>query len=177
MLLSFCSLPSPRPSIFESEAKNSWRSSLTTSFWLAQWERPLSQWELLGTKAILFVCEMLNPRQNSFRLQKWFWLRFNKVIIHCSSLKGLKQNKEGSEIYKTNGALRLSGDESSRSKSYTHLQTQNSKSTRILFFFPPFFFLIFYIIFKLFFLPKEKANQNVVFWLCTNVSLRWFSDK
>lgn len=32
--------------------------------------------------------------------------------MHFSPLKGLKQNKGGSEIYKTNGALRLSGDES-----------------------------------------------------------------
>lgn len=80
--------------------------------------------------------------------------------MHCSTLKGLKQNKEGSEIYKTNGALRLSGDESSRSMSYTHLQTQKSKSTRILSFSPLSFFLIFYIIFQAFFLPKEKANQR-----------------
>lgn len=80
-----------------------------------------------GNKSYSFVCERLNPRQNSFRLQKWFWLRFNKVIMHFSPLKGLKQNKGGSEIYKTNGALRLWWDESSRCLSYTHLQTQTSE--------------------------------------------------
>lgn len=76
--------------------------------------------------------------------------------MHCSSLKGLKQNKAGSEIYKTNGALRLSGDESSRSMSYS-----KPRKARVLgFFFFLSFFLIFYIIFQAFFVPKEKANQR-----------------
>lgn len=82
--------------------------------------------------------------------------------MHCSTLKGLKQNKEGSEIYKTNGALRLSGDESSRSMSYTHLQTQKSKSTRILFFFPPFFLSDILHYFPSFFSAQGKSESKVL---------------
>lgn len=54
--------------------------------------------------------------------------------MHFSPLKGLKQNKGGSEIYKTNGALRLAGDESSGCLSRAHLQTQKSQSARKFFF-------------------------------------------
>lgn len=54
--------------------------------------------------------------------------------MHFSLPKGLKQNKGGSEIYKTNGALWLSWDESSECLNYTHLQTQKSKLARMFFF-------------------------------------------
>ena len=80
--------------------------------------------------------------------------------MHCSSLKGLKQNKGGSEIYKTNGALRLSRDESSRSMSYTHLQTQKSKSARILFFF--FFLSDILHYFPSFFYAQGKSESKAL---------------
>lgn len=79
--------------------------------------------------------------------------------MHFSPLKGLKQNKGGSEIYKTNGALRLSSDESSGCLSYTHLQTQKSKSARIFFFFLSEILTLFLQALSL---PKEKAIKNVV---------------
>lgn len=94
--------------------------------------------------------------------------------MHCSSLKGLKQNKAGSEIYKTNGALRLSGDESSRSMSYS-----KPRKARVLgFFFLSFFLSDILHYFPSFFSAQGKSESKA---LCSDYAQMChyadFSDK
>lgn len=93
--------------------------------------------------------------------------------MHFSLPKGLKQNKGGSEIYKTNGALWLSWDESSECLNYTHLQTQKSKLARMFFFSFIVIFLLLWLYFHINFLSILNLSWSMIMVYESNIFSIW----